>query len=76
MGVTFFGIVCWGNNIRVRDRNRLDKLIKNCSSVMGEGAELVEAVVRWRMGCKLKATLGDPEHPLHRTLTGQRSSRS
>nr|XP_033473350.1 Na(+)/H(+) exchange regulatory cofactor NHE-RF4-like [Epinephelus lanceolatus] len=40
---------------------------------MGGGAELVEAVVKWRMGCKLKAILGDPQHPLHKTLTATRS---
>lgn len=38
--------VCLGNKIRVRDRNRLDKLIKKCISVMGDEVELVEAVVK------------------------------
>ena len=29
-------------------------LIKKCSSVIGQEAELVEAVIKWRMVCKLK----------------------
>lgn len=33
--VIFFAAVCWGNNIRVKDRTRLDKLIKKLSSVLG-----------------------------------------
>lgn len=72
----FFGVVCWGNCLIVRDRNRLDKLVRKCVSVMGRGVDSVGALVERRMRSMTQAILNNNRHPLHDTLSAQRSNRS
>ena len=33
-----FAVVCWGSRLRIADANRLNKLIRNASDVVGGGA--------------------------------------
>lgn len=72
----FFGVFCWGSGITVRDRNRLDKLIRKCVSVMGGRVDSVDELVEKRMRCLMRSILSNIKHPLHGTLAAQRSRHS
>lgn len=72
----FFAVVCWGLSISQRDRNRLDKLVSKCVSVMGRKTDSVGQLVEKSMCRMMKSILGNNSHPLHDTLAAQKSSRS
>ncbi|KAK7896393.1 hypothetical protein WMY93_021718 [Mugilogobius chulae] len=72
----FFGVVCWGGSMTTRDGNRLDKLIKKCASVIGKRVDSVGAVLEKRMRALMQGILDNPRHPLHDTMSAQRSTRS
>lgn len=74
--VLFYGVVCWGNNISVLNRNKLDKLVRRAGSVVGGSLDTVGAVMERCMGRKLRSILCNTRHPLHKTLSAQRSHRS
>ncbi|XP_074543295.1 E3 SUMO-protein ligase ZBED1-like [Halichoeres trimaculatus] len=71
-----YAAVCWGGNQMDKDRRRLDKLIKRAGSVVGRGLDDVGTVVGRRMRSKVQSILANPNHPLHSTVSGQKSSRS
>lgn len=48
-----------------RDSNRLDKLIRNCASVLGRKVDSVGAVLERRMRALMQGILRNPRHPLH-----------
>jgi len=60
----FYSVVCWGDSIRKRDTNRLDRLIRRAGSVVGMKLESVVAVAERRTLDKLLAIINEVGHPL------------
>ncbi|KAM4544613.1 delta-sarcoglycan isoform 2-T2 [Odontesthes bonariensis] len=73
-GAIFFAAVCWGSSIRASDSNRLDKIIRKASSVLGQKLESLETVVERRTRKKLLSSMDSTQHPLHHTVDRQRST--
>ena len=61
----FFAVACWGEGARTADRNRVDKLIRKASSVVGAELEMVQQVAGTRTLNRLGSILANPAHPLH-----------
>ena len=70
----YFAVVCWGSSISARDASRINKLIRKAGSVMGLKLETFESVMSRRSLNKLLSIMDNPDHPLHNTVQGQRSS--
>ncbi|XP_059829971.1 uncharacterized protein LOC132396450 isoform X1 [Hypanus sabinus] len=70
-------VVCWGSRLRVADTNRINKLIRKASDVVGEELDSLMVVSEKRMLSKLHAILDNDSHPLHNVLvsTGVQSAR-
>lgn len=60
----FFAVVCWGSCMTARDRNRLDKLVRKCVSVLGRRVVSVGDLVEERMRRMVKAILKNRSHAL------------
>ncbi|XP_049911756.1 uncharacterized protein LOC126397200 [Epinephelus moara] len=69
-----FAVVCWGSRLRVADANRLNKLIRKASDVVGVELDPLTAVSDRRMLSKVRAILQHGSHPLHNALVEQRST--
>ena len=69
-----FALVCWGSRLRADDTNRLNKLIRKASDVVGVELDTFSAVSNRRMLSKLWAILQHVFHPLHNALVEQRST--
>ncbi len=65
----FYAAVCWGEGIKARDANRLNKLIKKAGSVIGS-KEMVED----RKLAKLLAIMDNTSRPLHSMTAKQKST--
>ena len=61
----FFAVACWGEGVRTADKNRLDKLIRKASSVVGDAQQTVQKVAEARTLNKLGTIMTNPAHPLH-----------
>ena len=61
----FFAVACWGEGARTADKNRLDKLIRKASSVVGAEQLKVQQVAEARILNKLASIMANPAHPLH-----------
>lgn len=72
--VLFFAVVCWGGNTNKRDADRLSKLVRKASSVVGVRLDNVEEVAEGRTRRKLDSILENPSHPLHAELVKMRST--
>ena len=70
----FFAVTCWGSGLKVADNNRLHKLIRRASDVMGEELDTLTTVAERRMLSKLQSILDNVTHPLYDTLAQQRST--
>lgn len=64
----FFAIRCWGDGIGSCDVNKLNKLVRKGSSVMGMELDSVETVTDKMMTGQLKTIMGSPSHPLYAKL--------
>ncbi len=64
----FFAVVCWGMEIKSKDANRLNKLIKKAGSVISSEVGTLEEVVRDRILPKLLAIMDNDAHPLKRWI--------
>ena len=63
--VLTFGLACWGGNINSQDRDRLDKIIKRASGVVGKKQDDISSL---RTRCtlhKMREIQIDKSHPLH-----------
>ena len=70
----FFAGACWGGGIKAGESNRLKKLVRKASSVVGLELDSLEVVVERRMRDKFKSIMGNPSHPLHAELWQMRST--
>ena len=64
----FFAGACWGGGIMAGESNRLNKLVRKASSVVGLELDSLEVVVERRMRDKFESIMGNPSHPLHAEL--------
>ncbi|KAI2649597.1 RNA-directed DNA polymerase from mobile element jockey [Labeo rohita] len=69
-----YAVVCWGSSLRVRDINRLNRIIRKAGHVVGEELDSLTEVSERRMLSKIKTILDFPSHPLHTVLTSYRST--
>ena len=58
--IIFFAAVCWGGGIRSNGANKLNKLVRKASSVVGMKLDSVEVVTEWRIKRKLKVVMNNP----------------
>ncbi len=70
----FYAVVCWGSRLRVADANRLNRLIRKASDVVGVKLDPLTVVSDRRMLHKVKAILDSVSNPLHDVLVRHRSS--
>ncbi len=66
--VLTYGLTCWGGNMTKQDRNRLDKLIKKASGVVGKTQDSIGQTYHKRVMNKLSGILQDDTHPLRQTF--------
>ncbi|KAK0139729.1 hypothetical protein N1851_023362 [Merluccius polli] len=67
-----YAVACWGSRLKVRDANRLNKVIRKASHVVGEELDSLTAVSERRMLSRIRSILDNslhPLHPLHGVLT-------
>uniref|UniRef100_A0AAX7SJH0 Reverse transcriptase domain-containing protein n=1 Tax=Astatotilapia calliptera TaxID=8154 RepID=A0AAX7SJH0_ASTCA len=69
-----YAVACWGSRLRVADANRLNKLIRKASNVVGMELDSLKVVSERRMLSKIKTMLDNTSHPLHDMLVSHRSS--
>ena len=63
--VITFGITSWGGNISKQDKDRLDKIIKRASGVVGNKQDDFETLLKQRDITKTTQITFDLTHPLH-----------
>ena len=71
--VLFYAVVCWGGSTTKKDSSRLDKLTRRVGSVVGMKLDSLVSVAEERTLNKLLAIMDNASHPLHTTITNQRS---
>ena len=71
-----FAVVGWGSRLRVADANRLNKLIRKASDIVGVELDTLIAVSDRRILSRVQAILQYGSHPLHNALVEQRSTLS
>ena len=71
-----YAVACWGSRLRVADANRLHKLIRKASNVVGMELDSLKVVSERRMLSKIKTMLDNTSHPLHDMLASHRSTLS
>ncbi len=69
-----YAVVCWGSSLRVRDINRLNRIIKKAGHVVGEELDSLIEVSERRMLSKIKTIREFHSHPLYNVLISYRSS--
>ncbi|XP_076843384.1 E3 ubiquitin-protein ligase TRIM47-like isoform X1 [Brachyhypopomus gauderio] len=72
--VLFYAVVCWGGSISKRDAGRIDRLVRKAGSVLGLQLEPLTPLAERRALNKLLNIMDNVHHPLHSTITRQRSS--
>ena len=63
--VITFGITSWGGNINKQDKERLDKIIKRASGVVGKKQQDLGTLLTQRNTTKTKTITTDQTHPLY-----------
>lgn len=72
----FYAVVCWGEGIKAKDTNRLNKLINKAGSVIGSKLVTLEEVAEDRTLAKLLAiNTSNLLHSMTATLKSTVSSR-
>ena len=69
-----YAVVCWGGSLKKRDAARLDKLVRKAGSVVGSELDSLTSVAERRTLNRLLSIIDNPQHPLHNTISRQRSS--
>ncbi|KAI4902472.1 hypothetical protein NFI96_003096 [Prochilodus magdalenae] len=62
-----YAVACWGSRLRVADANRLIKLIRKASDVVGVELDSLMAVSERRTLSKLQTIMDNGSHPLYHT---------
>ena len=74
--VMSFGLVCWGGNLVKDDVNKMDKLIKRASSIVGRKQDDFMRLYDRRVVVKLSDILSDDTHPLRGEFDSRHIERS
>ena len=69
-----YTVTCWGSGLRARDSNRLDRLVRKASSVVGVELDSLAVVSERRIRAKLHAIMSNTSHPIHAELIGSAST--
>ncbi|KAI4894307.1 hypothetical protein NFI96_005585 [Prochilodus magdalenae] len=69
-----YAVACWGSRLRVADANRLNKLIRKASDVVGVELDSLMAVSERRTLSKLQTIMDNGSHPLYHTVMSHRST--
>ena len=72
--VLFYAVVCWGGGIKAGELNRLKKITKKASSVVGLRVESLQSVTERRIRTKLDSMRSNPSHPLYSMLQDRMST--
>ena len=73
----FYVMACWGGgggSIKKKDASRLNKLVRKAGSIVGTELESMTSMAERRALIRLLSIKNNPEHLLHSTIQGQRSS--
>ena len=73
-----FGLACWGGNLLKRDRDKLYRIIKTASVVIGKEQEDIGTIHEHRTLSKMKKILNEKTHrfyPIYIQLRIERSGR-
>lgn len=62
-------LLCWGGNVSQRDRERVERVIKEAGNIIGSPREKFETVYTDLVMKKLTDVMEDPNHPLHHRLS-------
>ena len=66
--VLAFGIPSWGGNISKFDKNRLDRVVKKSSRLIGKTQDSYDTLYDSRITKKLTDITEDATHPLHNDI--------
>ena len=66
--------IFFSSELKVTDNNRLNKLIRRASNVMGEELDTLTTVAERRMLSRLQSILDNVTHPLYDTLAQKMST--
>ena len=69
-----YAVACWGSRLRVADANRLNKLIRKASDIVGMECDSLTVVSERRMLSKLRTIMDNISHPLHDVLVRHKST--
>ena len=71
-----FGLACWEGNLLKRDRDKLNRIIKTASVVIGKEQEGIDTIHAHRTRSKMKKILKDKTHPFNPIYIQQRIEHS
>ena len=60
-----FGLACWGDNLLKHDRDKLNRIIKTASMIIGKEQEDIGTIHEYKTLSKLKKILNDKTHPFN-----------
>lgn len=60
-----FSFICWFNNLSLRDKNNLNRIVKTCSKIIGVQQRDLNAFCNQQISRKANAILASPEHVLN-----------
>lgn len=63
--VLTFSCLCWCGLLNLKNRNRLQSIIKECKKIIGTELNDIWGLFKSRSVTKAKQVLVDPTHPLH-----------
>ena len=72
--ILLYAVVCWGGGIKAWELNKLNKITKKASSVVGLRIEGLQSVAERRIKLKLKSIMANPSHPLYGDLQDRAST--
>ena len=60
-----FGLACWGGNLLKHDRDKLNRIIKTASVVMGKQQNDIDTIHEHRTLSKVRKILNDKTHTFY-----------
>lgn len=68
----FYAVVSWGSSITAKDTDKLNKIIRKATSVLGAKLDTAEMETERQMLAKVSTIMKNSSHTLHKTLQGQK----
>ena len=73
--VVTFGSIAWFNSLSVKDRNKLERIVKQAKRIIGDETGNLQNLVQNSMASKFNCILDDITHPLNPLIVQNRSGR-